>query len=780
MKKFKILLLIALCFILLPFRVQAEEFEETELSADEVDEISLEEEQEYYEDCIQEFTTFAATYEGIKPSYYYKARNQLDSFSKKIYDRLSQAVADGTLQYGVGSLSNTVSANSVMTFTYQTKEEAVAKIKRGEGIVYTSENLNNLLYDTVYRAYAAFDMDHPEAFYLKSNGFKFTAVGETSETKTKTIKYDDVSYLSTVVITVRAAYDGKTISGKKVYFKSFIEDDYAVINGDDYLAEDTYNKIEAEKAVINNTVAEIKKLADKNLSELPSDATENEKKICAIGTVNDWMVDNTYYNKYIQRGLDSYAGSKIRKISSVLVPLQASDSSPVSAYPGYGDVNAPVCTAFAKTLQYCSRILGYEDVTPILGYTTRTGTEDGGYKYTGSHMWNYVLLDGSWYAIDSTWNVSSKNYRKYFLCGSDTIASGSSKFSSSHYPVGAFWANNIGYIEKPELSADAYSGVTPVTPTPEPAASSFVRCGDNVYYYDSNAKMVTGFRTIDNNRYYFSTDASEKGVLQSGFFNVGNYTYYRDASKDSNGSYEGIAKGYVTLSEDNYDVTDETEGSYYFHKQNGKILKGWQTVIVQNEGSSVKKRFYFGKDGRMDAGSNGVLTVSGVKYYVDEEDGSVLSGLIEKDGKYYYAQSNGKAVTGVKRIKYTDGKYYYFYFNENGEAVTDSFVSHNLSVCYYDESGRRVKLNGFVKKDSKWLYFANSFYAKKGFASIVTTYKDEKTGISTLKRGRYYFDYYTGEMAVGQVSVRGKSYTFSDDAYMAFESKDGQRGMMIK
>ena len=58
-----------------------------------------------------------------------------------------------------------------------------------------------------------------------------------------------------------------------------------------------------------------------------------------------------------------------------------------------------------------------------------TGTNSSG--QVESHAWNYVFLDGVWYAIDSTWDdpiilgigtASYANTHKYFLVGSEILS----------------------------------------------------------------------------------------------------------------------------------------------------------------------------------------------------------------------------------------------------------------------------------------------------------------------------------------------------------------------
>ena len=83
-----------------------------------------------------------------------------------------------------------------------------------------------------------------------------------------------------------------------------------------------------------------------------------------------------------------------------------------------------------------------------------------------AHMWNYVKIDGTWYAVDATWNdpvvdgasgkESGYESEKYLLVGSNTTIE-EQTFINSH-PV----ENSIGYscvphfTNGPEISENAF------------------------------------------------------------------------------------------------------------------------------------------------------------------------------------------------------------------------------------------------------------------------------------------------------------------------------------
>ena len=87
------------------------------------------------------------------------------------------------------------------------------------------------------------------------------------------------------------------------------------------------------------------------------------------------------------------------------------------------------------------------------------------------HMWNYVKIDGKWYAVDSTWNDQKEGiFRDYFLVGSDSVATNfdNKSFSQTHIntkrPGGNSQENKFVF---PELSKTAYNtGLVQATAQP--------------------------------------------------------------------------------------------------------------------------------------------------------------------------------------------------------------------------------------------------------------------------------------------------------------------------
>lgn len=143
-----------------------------------------------------------------------------------------------------------------------------------------------------------------------------------------------------------------------------------------------------------------------------------------IRYVNNYLIDNTEY--------DLAAGNNVYNIYGTLVEKKA------------------VCEGYARTCKY---ILDELDIPCIIA----CGIGKNSVGTTESHAWNYVKVDGQWYALDVTWNdpvinngtgkLTDENRYEYFL-------NGGNKFFADHFEDG----NIVGdaSFEYPTLSVLNY------------------------------------------------------------------------------------------------------------------------------------------------------------------------------------------------------------------------------------------------------------------------------------------------------------------------------------
>lgn len=181
------------------------------------------------------------------------------------------------------------------------------------------------------------------------------------------------------------------------------------------------------------------------------------------------------------------------------------------------------------------------------------------------------------------------------------------------------------------------------------------------YYLSGSGKAVTGWKKLGKNWYYFSiNDPSdpymcrnktvginddlylfdEDGVMVTGWhsFNGGRTWYYCDAS--------GLAvRGWNKIGGKWYYFT---ESIYY-----PTMVTGFKTI-----GSS---RYYFDSNGAM---VTGWLRLEGKYYYLDQNGRAALSQWLNIDGKWYYFASDSHMLTGYYRI---NGVMYHF--KQTGECT---------------------------------------------------------------------------------------------------------------
>lgn len=140
-----------------------------------------------------------------------------------------------------------------------------------------------------------------------------------------------------------------------------------------------------------------------------------ENAISSIETIKDSICK--------QASGDDY--NKIRRTHDWLIEEISYDSSSYNKGNIYGVFieKKVVCEGYARAYKYLLDNLG---ITNIL--VTGTATNSNG--TTEEHMWNYVKLNGKWYAVDPTWDdpivygggtVSSGTKHRYFLIGSKDL-----------------------------------------------------------------------------------------------------------------------------------------------------------------------------------------------------------------------------------------------------------------------------------------------------------------------------------------------------------------------
>ena len=175
-----------------------------------------------------------------------------------------------------------------------------------------------------------------------------------------------------------------------------------------------------------------------------SSQTQVESAISQVEQVKNSIVSRRSGNTY----------EDIKMVHDYLVDSMEYDTtiSRNNIYDVYGALvnHVAVCEGYARSFKYILDEMGIPCVL-VIG----TGTNSRG--ETERHAWNYVQLQGTWYAVDCTWDdpvvvgggsISQSSKYKYFL-------KGSSEFYSDHTPSGQFTPGGKEF-SYPSLSSNSY------------------------------------------------------------------------------------------------------------------------------------------------------------------------------------------------------------------------------------------------------------------------------------------------------------------------------------
>ena len=186
-------------------------------------------------------------------------------------------------------------------------------------------------------------------------------------------------------------------------------------NEANYLAEE-FNS----KQAIDQAFAQIEQVKNQIMQNKTGNTYED------IKMVHDYLVDNINYDSSLSK-------QNIYSIYGALVNREC------------------VCEGYARAFKYSLDELNIPCVM-VIG----TGTNSQG--ETENHAWNYVQLNGNWYAVDATWDdpvvigggtASEESRYKYFLVGREVI-------DQDHSPSGQFTENGK-IFSYPNVSYESYS-----------------------------------------------------------------------------------------------------------------------------------------------------------------------------------------------------------------------------------------------------------------------------------------------------------------------------------
>ncbi|MBR0131122.1 MAG: S-layer homology domain-containing protein [Firmicutes bacterium] len=282
---------------------------------------------------------------------------------------VNPATADKTIKYAElkpGDVVRTTAFNGIYVTSLDKKAanyEAEAKT----------------LKSNIFASFVAFDMDHPEVFWLTGS----TKVRVTSVTK------GDKS----------TAYFFLVLADDKDF--NMLQPDYKAAGS-----------LEAGIKLRDDSAAKI--LASVTAS-IPANADRKTK----VQALNKWLTLNNEYNRTPDLTTIGY------------IPHRS-----ISALAGSTGTNGPVCDGYSRAFKLLCDRLGVPCMLQCGNAFVKAGAAP---EY---HMWNQIQMeDGNWYGVDICWNdplvngapapVSGKENESWLFAGRDTMIGGL-KFADSH------------------------------------------------------------------------------------------------------------------------------------------------------------------------------------------------------------------------------------------------------------------------------------------------------------------------------------------------------------
>ena len=292
---------------------------------------------------------------------------------------------------------------------------------------YSNVNVNKYFYNqldetskTIYKALESNKENMKSGTYRIDFGDSFSDIlngengqdelGDYYQSAIEAYTYDnpDVFYLSPNKMYLNVE---TTTSASNITYNVYIN----CGNENNYFADEFTSQEQVE-----NAIEKVEYVKDILLRRKTGDDYED------IKMVHDYLVDNIEYDT-------SISADNIYDVYGALVNRVA------------------VCEGYARSFKYILDEMGIPCVL-VIG----TGTNSRG--EIERHAWNYVELQGNWYAVDCTWDdpiivgsgsVSKSSKYKYFL-------KGSSEFYSDHTPSGQFTPGGKEF-SYPTLSTNSFS-----------------------------------------------------------------------------------------------------------------------------------------------------------------------------------------------------------------------------------------------------------------------------------------------------------------------------------
>ena len=400
----------------------------------------------------------------------------------------------------------------------------------------------------------------------------------------------------------------------------------------------------------------------------------------------------------------------------------------------------------------------------VTGYANVANSQIG-----GTYKWHLFADDGEHVQLcDGVMNVDGtyKYFEDGFLVAKSLVEVDGDIYYIRTGGVAATGKYYVGKWSSDELAAKYPEGYYYFDQTGKMINRGIINLGADNYYIENNVPTAAGLVEVDG-EYYF---ARTTGVLAKGKYYVTKYSdpalaelfptakyYYFDETGKlvRNAIYTTEDGTIIYLGADGQPMAAgliEVDGKIYYAKTNGIVVTGdyyvgkWSTDELKNQ--FPENNFMFRADGSMIY--NCTHNIDGTDYYVNPQGQIVSAGLVEIDGEYYYARTNGVIAKG----KYYVGKWStdelknifaanYYYFDETGKMIRNNFITDENGAKRYVNFIGGIHGAGLVQVDGEYYYARTDGYVATGKYYVG---KWSNAELSSKFYAQYYYFDETGKM----------------------------------
>ena len=264
------------------------------------------------------------------------------------------------------------------------------------------------------------------------------------------------------------------------------------------------------------------------------------------------------------------------------------------------------------------------------------------------------------------------------------------------------------------------------------------------------ALMTAAAPMMNNNEGLMTAYAAEKGWVEED----GSFVFYdADGYKETN-TWKKRNGDWYYLDDDGRPAVNQRVDEFYVNQDGLMVKNQWIAADSGEEYDSPDSPAtgswnYFGKDGKIIASK--WMTIEGKTYYFDD-DGMMMTGILELDGETYYL---GNEHDGVRKTGWilleemtndTDDEDIWCYFDDNGKLIVNQ-MDRKIGGDYY------TFIDG--KMQTGWVNVADAGFITPKAAAATASEADSADAKTSLADFRYYDAENGGRRASGWFTIEG-------------------------